>query len=531
MSIPPGSLGRGCAATYPEPVNEHEVLGAQFMEEHIYNFNCRTTSSPLADIVYRSSDKDYDRLHHVFRWTRERPGATYRDVFGIGFRAKNEHNTRDEIFYNLDHYIHQAGRPLDPDRRESYAFISTTLSTSWRPTVAQGTTDILCRFEIYAPGGIWIAETLGDRYQADFRRQDEVTFVDGIAPEYIRSVQRFRVNPNAGTARFPRLERVDNEIIINGNFRPHPPMLIFIHNPVYYCMNEDEHGRRRRIDLTRNVYYPPQDRKKREVFTEPKAVDWYASEVANIGTYINAAFRSSRTNEAYIFMNNEYLLLNYAPGMTDDRVVNGPLLICDGFPSLAGTVFAEWGIDCSFGSHDRNKAFIFSGNLCAYINYVPGTTDDKIIKGPITIAAMFPFFKGTVFESGIDSAFEAHTKYEAYLFKGNQYALINYSTPKLIAARPINQGFSSLRGTIFESGIDAAFASHRKKEAYLFKGDSYALIDFASGSKDDRIIGGIKKILPNWSSLRSVLPHKNYGVDHDYNHITTAPAHRVHDEL
>lgn len=252
--------------------------------------------------------------------------------------------------------------------------------------------------------------------------------------------------------------------------------------------------------------------------------------VANSESYIDAAFRSSRTNEAYLFMKKEYVLVDYAPGTTDDKVLNGPLFICDGYPSLAGTAFAEDGIDCAFGSHDRNEAFIFSGNLCAQINYAPHTANDKIIKGPMTITAMFPFFKGTVFKNGVDAAFESTKEYEAYLFKGNQYARINYgSKSHLIAIRNIAQGFPSLKNTMFESGIDAAFASHRTNEAYLFKNAYYARINFAPGTTDDYIIGGVKKIREYWPSLRNILPRKNHGLDvHDH---TKPAADRDHGEL
>ncbi|KAG5554224.1 hypothetical protein RHGRI_011922 [Rhododendron griersonianum] len=224
-------------------------------------------------------------------------------------------------------------------------------------------------------------------------------------------------------------------------------------------------------------------------------------------SYINAAFRSSRTNEAYLFMKDEYLQLDYAPGTYNDRVLNGPLRISEGYPSLKNTTFAESGIDCAFGSHHGDEAFIFSGNLCAQINYAPGTTNDKIIHGPMTIIGMFPFFKGTVFESGVDSAFESTVHDEAYLFKGNQYTLINYNDSHLIAIRHITEGFVSLKDTIFESGIEAAFASHRTNEAYLFKGDSYACINFAPHTTNDYTI--VKKILSSWPSLQGILPRKN----------------------
>lgn len=267
---------------------------------------------------------------------------------------------------------------------------------------------------------------------------------------------------------------------------------------------------------------------------------WYANGVTNNESYINAAFRASATNEAYLFMRNEYVWVNYAPGSTNDRIINGPLLICDGFPSLADTDFGEYGVDCAFGSHDNNEAYIFSGNLCALINYAPGTTNDWIIQGPMTIASKFPFFKGTVFEDGIDAAFEAtaiHEKYEAYLFRGNQYALINYhgSSARVIAIRPIAEGFGGLRDTIFKDGIEAAFASHESDEAYIFKGKYYARINFAPGTTNDYIIDGVKEILPNWPSLQSILPRKNRGLDvHTHDHVHDVHTHdhgHGHDEL
>jgi hypothetical protein len=58
-------------------------------------------------------------------------------------------------------------------------------------------------------------------------------------------------------------------------------------------------------------------------------------------------------------------------------------------------------------------------------------------------------------------------------------------------------------------------------EAYLFKGDQYALFNFGSNSShDDYIIGGVKPITPdNWASLKEILPRKPRGLDrHDHSH-------------
>ncbi|PSS04825.1 Albumin-2 like [Actinidia chinensis var. chinensis] len=502
MSIPPDAAERGCAANYPQPVSEDDRLEAQFWLSTLYHINCQELNPPLHDIVYRSSSQEEDIRRHVFRWDL----TPYQEVFENGFRARRQEGTRDVDYVNLYNYVHHGGRPLDSRRETTYVFISTTISSGWHPSLEPGTDITVFRYEIYAPGGIWVAQALGNRYQ--YPSQDEVCFVEGVARQYIRSAQTFRLVRERGS-RYTRMERRNDTIIYNRYFNPEaqPQACIQILNPVTYYIDR-ETRQRQRLEV---LYYPERERDKREVSNDP--ADWYAVDAANYESYINAAFRSSRRNEAYLFMNNKYVLLNYAPGTTDDRVVNGPLLICEGYPSLTDTTFAEHGIDCAFGSYKENEAFIISGNLCALINYAPGTTDDKIIKGPMTIAAMFGFLKWTAFEKGVDAAFEATAKGEAYLFRGDLYALINYNDPHLIAIREIKQGFPSLKGTIFESGIEAAFASHRTDEAYIFKGDSYALINFAPGTTGDYIIGGVKKILPNWPSLVNILPVKNGGLD------------------
>ncbi|XP_058749972.1 albumin-2-like [Vicia villosa] len=225
--------------------------------------------------------------------------------------------------------------------------------------------------------------------------------------------------------------------------------------------------------------------------------------------YIDATFRSSRNNEAYFFINDKYVLLDYAPGTGNDKVVFGPTPVRNGFKSLANTVFGTYGIDCAFDT-DNNEAFIFYENLCALIDYAPHSDKDKIISGPKKIADMFPFFKGTVFENGVNAAIRSTRGKEVYLFKGDKYARIDYETNRLVQnIKPIADGFPCFRGTIFEYGTDAAFASHKTNEAYFFKGENYARITFTPGATNDYIMGGVKKTLDYWPSLRGIIPQAN----------------------
>ncbi|KAL9319431.1 hypothetical protein ACSQ67_015948 [Phaseolus vulgaris] len=167
--------------------------------------------------------------------------------------------------------------------------------------------------------------------------------------------------------------------------------------------------------------------------------------------YINAAFGSSRDYEVYFFMKDKYVRLYYTPGKSDDKILTNLRLISSGFPSLTASFFAELGID-----------------LLAF-----GSTKGK----------------------------------EVYLFKGNKYTRIDYDSKQLIGGiRNIVDGFTILRGTIFESGIDACFCSHKESEAYLFKGKKYVRIKFTPGTSGDRIVGEVRPILDGWTCLGGILP-------------------------
>ncbi|KAL9319421.1 hypothetical protein ACSQ67_015938 [Phaseolus vulgaris] len=128
------------------------------------------------------------------------------------------------------------------------------------------------------------------------------------------------------------------------------------------------------------------------------------------------------------------------------------------------SLLQAYGIDCSFDT-EGNKAYIFCDQTCAYIDYA----NDKILSDT-TINQMFPVLKDTVFEHVIDSAFRSSGGKEVYLFKGNKYCCMDYDSKQLVEPiRNITDGFPVLKGTIFEDGIDASFASHNENQAYLFK--------------------------------------------------------------
>ncbi|PWA84936.1 hypothetical protein CTI12_AA155070 [Artemisia annua] len=117
-----------------------------------------------------------------------------------------------------------------------------------------------------------------------------------------------------------------------------------------------------------------------------------------------------------------------------------------------------------------------------------------------------------------DAAFDqSSVPNQVYIFKGGEYALVDYIQRKLIDIPPIVDGFNCLQNTIFDSDIGAAFVSHNSQEAYLFKENSYVILHFTPGQTKDYIIIGPKEIVPkNWPSLVNILPRYNAGVEMEY---------------
>ncbi|RWR86696.1 albumin-2 protein [Cinnamomum micranthum f. kanehirae] len=72
----------------------------------------------------------------------------------------------------------------------------------------------------------------------------------------------------------------------------------------------------------------------------------YVDPICSVGHYIECAFNFSNCKEAYLFIADRCLHINYAP---NDKIINGPLSIGYGFPYLRDTIFAS-GIDAAFTS-------------------------------------------------------------------------------------------------------------------------------------------------------------------------------------
>ncbi|KAM7486056.1 hypothetical protein LguiA_002065 [Lonicera macranthoides] len=416
MAIPPTSEYRGVAAAISQPASAEDI---RTLQDHITALTLYNSQGP--SIQYRDPTEDQDIVEAVYRWDDQR-------------------------------HANGGGAPGDISPVNGSVFVSTTRLTNWRPSV---TTDmILYRYEIFAPGGIDAVLTL--REHNDYPNQQEIVFVGGIDRQYIRSARPYVVLAPEPQSQFPTYTPQSNRIYRNGNFNPNP--------------NSSGQTTQEFMNRLRNVKCPTRDEvminlvfttnntinvRKRDIedVTSPTE-EPYVDPGCNVGHYVDCAFNFNNQVEAFIFTTDQCLQINYAPATTEDFIIKGPMSI----------------------------VYMFRSNMYILLNFVSG----DIIGGPKKITDGFSSLENTIFEHDIDATFASNRDDEAYIFKGNQYALTNFApgiTDDYLLNPPkkITLGFPSLEGIVFQDGLDAAFTAKAKNEAYIFKGNTYALINYAPG--------------------------------------------------
>ncbi|MER6099974.1 ribosome-inactivating family protein [Streptomyces sp. NPDC001728] len=113
------------------------------------------------------------------------------------------------------------------------------------------------------------------------------------------------------------------------------------------------------------------------------------------------------------------------------------------------------------------------------------------------------------FSSWIDAVLPyPGSRNRAYFFSGDQYALIEFSTEptqsKVVSGpRSIAEGWRSLRQLGFSTGVDAVLpASTEGSGAYFFRGDQYVWAEKLEGAAEDTQIHAPASVAEDWPSLR-----------------------------
>nr|GEX95784.1 hypothetical protein [Tanacetum cinerariifolium] len=119
---------KGVAIFLHEPMTECGQRATLNMVERIFYFNVKgnIVTKPLARITFKDSVGDMDMRTYVYRWDRD----PFELDFKCGFDARCQAKTPIETYYNLENFVHGAGKPLKTIRDTTHGFISTTLSGS-----------------------------------------------------------------------------------------------------------------------------------------------------------------------------------------------------------------------------------------------------------------------------------------------------------------------------------------------------------------------------------------------------------------
>lgn len=186
-------------------------------------------------------------------------------------------------------------------------------------------------------------------------------------------------------------------------------------------------------------------------------------------------------------------------GANDDHLLGPVKSIWNDWPFLRGTQFAN-GFNAAFRIPGSSRAYVFVGGNYALIDI----QDQCIVEGPKKIWDGWQSLRTTAFVDGIDAVFPSSCKDEYYMFRNDHYAVVNLVEDRIIQGPlEIGDGWPSLKGTKFESGIDAAFVFPDKEEVYMFRGDHYVLVAYEPGTTNDRIVSGPGMIRNAWPSVRS----------------------------
>ncbi|MFD5094564.1 hypothetical protein ACFWMR_28455 [Amycolatopsis thailandensis] len=156
---------------------------------------------------------------------------------------------------------------------------------------------------------------------------------------------------------------------------------------------------------------------------------------------------------------------------------------------------------------DHDDVYVFHGP--AYAKVEGSTHIDGGVKG---IYETWPALRGTRFANKIDGGFVIPGENrQAYLFSGDQYLVLGLGGDRgsdwlREGPAPIAERWPSLRGTGFDTGVDAAFADGQSLDtAYLIKGDKVVDVRFG-GFPLQTVAGTVRGTGEMWHTLKQADP-------------------------
>ncbi|QRV80468.1 hemopexin domain protein [Ceratobasidium sp. AG-Ba] len=359
----------------------------------------------------------------------------------------------------------------------------------------------------------WVPRNIGNMFDLGtgnrFFIQHEIAFPGGIRPEFIRTARQYDASGHVVAI------WANPNFDISASGGAHPAELAMLPDPVcgssvdiHYWMGppEDRPPQRMLRRLRPRVADEPlhQDGAPAE---DQMMTDTCALARPTRASFLNPA----NTKEAYFFADTQYVLIKVEPGTRNDTRVNGPKHITQEWPSLKAAHFGK--VDTILPTGDDNEAYFFAQDEYALIDVAPGTNSDKLINGPKKIATEWPSLKAAGCKI-VDAVLPfPRVKKQAYFFCGAQYTVIHYApgtTDDYIVQtpRPIAENWLSLADNGFTRVDSALPHPDNIDEAYFFYKDRYVLVKISLGTTGDKVVNGPNWVRDQWPSLKAA---KFYG--------------------
>ncbi|KAF8601630.1 hypothetical protein BDV93DRAFT_495489 [Ceratobasidium sp. AG-I] len=214
-----------------------------------------------------------------------------------------------------------------------------------------------------------------------------------------------------------------------------------------------------------------------------------------------AALNITNTDQTYFFKGDKYTKIKWTPGSTGDSVSYGPTEFVKEWASLKEAGFTQIDAILPIPGHDY-RAYFFSGDKYARIEYVPGAPGDKILGGVRSIADNWASIKKAGFDH-IDGALAVPGKTnETYVFSGYRYARIRWAEGKnddelLDGPKPITTGWGAIKLPSIDTIIPEPGSS---KGTYAWSVDRYVRFNVVPGGSDE-LVAGPQEVAPYWPSL------------------------------
>ncbi|QRV79940.1 hemopexin domain protein [Ceratobasidium sp. AG-Ba] len=106
---------------------------------------------------------------------------------------------------------------------------------------------------------------------------------------------------------------------------------------------------------------------------------------------VDAALRTpGHPNQAYFFSGNKYVRVEFQVGQTNDRIVDGPKSIHEGWPNLA---FREIDMALPRPDNDQQGVYLFSEDKYMQVKVDVGGPNDEVISDEREVAKYWPALK------------------------------------------------------------------------------------------------------------------------------------------